>query len=433
MGRRRHRVRPLDMALASVLLMGVLTGSNAGRTGATQAQAPMRRAQVTATPKPTPTATPTATLTAAQVRSNLASVRLGLAPFTSGLLHPTFLTHADDGSGRVYILEQGGRIWVVEANGQRHTTPFLDLRAVVREDDEMGLLGMAFHPQYKTNGLFFVAYSNHDGNTVIARYRADLEDPLRADAASARVILLIKETGIPEHKSGMLLFGQDGYLYIGVGDGGQGAPSANGQRMDTLLGKILRIDVNRTSAGKAYAIPPNNPFIGKPGVPGEIWAYGVRNPWRFSADRATGDLYIGDVGAGAFEEIDYQPASSHGGTNYGWDVYEGNVCGQRSCALPAYAGPVAVFQHTGGMCAVVGGYVYRGTSYPALAGIYLFADWCTGRIFGLVAAGNAAGKQAQYRQVFEKKQPLPSFGEDEAGELYVLSYYEGKVYHVTAA
>lgn len=217
---RRHRARLLDIALAALLLAGVLAGCQAGRTGATAA--PARKAPATATPKPTPTA--------AQVRSNLASVRLGLVPFTSGLLHPTFLTHADDGSGWVYILEQGGRIWIVEANGQRQTTPFLDLRALVREDDEMGLLGMAFHPQYKTNGFFFVAYSNHDGNTVIARYQVDPTNPLRADAASARVILLIKETGIPEHKSGMLLFGKDGYLYIGVGDGGQGAPSVNGQR-----------------------------------------------------------------------------------------------------------------------------------------------------------------------------------------------------------
>ena len=258
---------------------------------------------------------------------NLGTVKLSLTPVVRGLMRPDFLTTAHDGTGRLYITEQPGEIRVAEANGTLYSEPFLNV--TTRWDVELGLMGLAFDPQYKQNGLFYISYSNLDGDTVIARYHVDDGDPLRADPDSAQTILLIKQPRPlhPEHKSGMLAFGPDGYLYIGVGDGGRGlgAPRANGQKLDTILGKILRIDVDHTSVGKAYAIPPTNPFVSQQGAEPEIWAYGVRNPWRFSFDRLTGNLYIGDVGEDTYEEIDFQPAASKGGENYGWNQFEGST------------------------------------------------------------------------------------------------------------
>jgi len=416
--RRNDLVRLLVVVVAGVLLVSVFStiGILAGRGGT-----PTPAATPTDTPSPTPPPT-----------GQLGKLQLALAPFATGLNRPDFLTNAGDGSGRVYVTEQGGRIMAVEANGQVHTQPFLDIRPIVRMQAELGLMGLAFSPRYKANGLFYVSYSNLDGDTVIARYHVARDSPLRADPTSAQIILTIEEPDIPEHKSGMLAFGRDGYLYIGVGDGGRGAPGANGQRKDTLLGKILRIDVDHTSSGKAYAIPPTNPFAHDPSARPEIWAYGMRNPWRFGFDRATGDLYVGDVGDSSHEEIDFQPAASHGGENYGWKVYEGNGCLLAKCLLPDYSAPIAAYNHTGGLCAAIGGYVYRGKRNPALQGVYLFGDVCSGRVFGLVAAGNAPGSQAQYRQLAAMGPLLSAFGEDEAGELYVLNLTRGTVYRVTA-
>ena len=309
--------------------------------------------------------------------ANLAQVALTLRPFTTGLTHPVQLTSAPDGSGRVYIAEQEGLVLVADAGGQTHAQPFLDIRSRVLSGGERGVLSLAFHPNYKANGLFFIDYTNLDGNTVLARYQVS-KDPLRADPTSAQQILLIPQLG-GEHKSGQLAFGRDGYLYMSVGDGGLGSGAVYGQRKDTLLGKILRLDVDHTSPGKAYAIPPDNPFVGDPHARGEIWAYGLRNPWRFSIDQATGDLYLGDVGEFSNEEIDVLRAGGHGGANFGWDVYEGMECKQVSCSLPGVIQPIVTYAHVGGLCAVMGGFVYRGTRYPSLDGVYLFADYCTGR------------------------------------------------------
>lgn len=404
--------------LASVLLLSALAGCNTSSAVT----------ETTPTPKPTATLTPTPM---PPPQGNLANVQIGLTPFATGLDRPDFLTYANDGSGRIYIAEQPGRIMVAEPNGQVHPEPFLEVQT--QWFAELGLMSVAFHPQFKTNGLFFVSYSDaDDGDTIIARYKIAAGNPLKADPSSAQVILRIDEPDTQEHRSGMLTFGPDGYLYIGVGDGGRGAPSANGQRTSTILGKILRIDVNHTSPGKAYAIPPNNPFAQTANAAPEIWAYGVRNPWRFSFDRVTGNLFIGDVGESNTEEIDVQPAKSKGGVNYGWNVYEGTTCARADCSLTNYAGPIATFPHNDGRCAVIGGYVYRGTAYPALQGIYLFGDLCSGRIYGLTAADATPGKPTTYRQLIDSSAYLSSFGEDQAGNAYMVDLHAGIVYRITA-
>src|SRR5262249_53949436 len=278
-------------------------------------------------------------------QAHLAQVSLVLKPFIGGLTAPTQLTYAPDGSNRVYISEQAGVIRVANASGTLYPQPFLDIHSLVLEGGERGLLSVAFHPNYTRTGVFFITYTDQNGNTVLARYHVS-RDWLRADPASAVVLLVIPQLG-GEHKSGQLMFGSDGYLYMSVGDGALGAGAVNGQNMDSLLGKILRLDVDHTSAGHAYAVPPTNPFVGEPHVRAEIWDYGLRNAWRFSFDRATGDLYIGAVGGSLFEAIDLQSHASRGGVNFGWDVYEGNLCEQASCSLSHFVRPIATYPHQG--------------------------------------------------------------------------------------
>ncbi len=362
-------------------------------------------------------------------QARLVQVSLALKPFISGLTEPTQLTYAPDGSGRVYITEQAGLIRVADSSGTLYPQPFLDIHSLVLAGGERGLLSVAFHPSYLRNGFFFITYTNRDSNTVLARYHVS-GDPLRADPASAKVLLVIPQLG-GEHKSGQLMFGPDGYLYMSVGDGGLGSGSVYGQNKDSLLGKILRLDVDHTSAGHAYAIPPTNPFVGDPHARGEIWDYGLRNAWRFSFDRATGDLYLGAVGGSLFEAIDLQPHASRGGANFGWDVYEGNLCEQADCLLPNFVRPIVTYPHQGGLCAVMGGYVYRGERYPTLDGIYLYADYCTGDIFGLVAADAVPGQPSPTRLLGSLNSLVSTFGEDESGELYVLGYMRGVAYRVT--
>jgi glucose/arabinose dehydrogenase len=365
------------------------------------------------------------------LEQRLAQISLGLKPFIGGLTEPTQLTYAPDGSGRVYITEQPGLIVVADAHGRLAPQPFLDIHQLVLAGGERGLLSVAFDPNYHSNGVFFITYTNLDGTLVLARYHVS-PDRLRADPASATVLLVIPQLG-GEHKSGQLMFGPDGYLYMSVGDGALGAGAVNGQNLDTLLGKIVRLDVEHSSAGRAYAIPPTNPFVGDPNARGEIWDYGLRNAWRFSFDRATGDLYLGAVGGSLWEAVDFQPHSSHGGANFGWDVYEGDLCEQANCSLPGFVRPIVTYPHQGGQCAVMGGYVYRGARSPALDGMYLYADFCTGRIFGLVAADAEPGHLSTTRQVGSLNSLVSGFGEDEAGEVYVLGYRTGIAYQVTGS
>ena len=312
--------------------------------------------------------------------SGVAAQTVVLDPVLAGLSSPILATHARDGSGRLFIVEQGGVVKVLQPWA---TTPtvFLDIGTRVVFSGERGLLGLAFHPRYETNRRFFVHYSRQpDGVNVIAEYRASASNPNVADAAET-LILSIPQP-FANHNGGMIEFGPDGFLYIGKGDGGSANdPGNRAQNVDELLGKMLRIDIDQSP----YASPPANPFAGATPGRDEIWATGLRNPFRFSFDRQTGDLYIGDVGQNAVEEIDFQPASSAGGENYGWRVFEGTQCtglGPAACTpTTPYKFPLTQYGHTGGRCSVTGGYVYRGARASLPFGSYVFADFCTGEIF----------------------------------------------------
>lgn len=310
-----------------------------------------------------------------------------------------------DGSGRLFVIEKVGRIRIIE-NDQLIDTPFLDISERVGSDgNEQGLLGLAFHPKYQENGRFFLNYTDNNGDDVIARFQVS-NDPNIADPGS-EVQLVSVEDPFPNHNGGVLTFGPDGYLYAGLGDGGsQGDPFGNAQNTGVLLGKILRLDVD---SAEPYAVPADNPFGN------EIWAYGLRNPWRLSFDKATDDLYIGDVGQGDWEEIDFLAAGSPGGANFGWDFREG-AHDFEGGGPEGMIDPIAEYSHPEGGCSVTGGYVYRG-SLPEWNGIYLYGDYCTGMIWGLIRTDN--GWQNQL--LFDLDLTLTSFGQDETGELYLVS------------
>jgi glucose/arabinose dehydrogenase len=346
----------------------------------------------------------------------------GLDLVADGFDQPVQVVDAGDGSGRLFVVEQPGRIRIVQA-GQVLSEPFLDLSDLVGCCGERGLLSVAFHPDYPDNGDVFVDYTDTNGDTVVARYQVSAADPNRADPASAEVILSVEQPAA-NHNGGLLLFGpKDGYLYIGLGDGG-GGNGQNGQQLSTLLGKILRIDVNRPSGGLPYSIPPDNPFVDQPGALPEIWALGQRNPWRFSFDRVTGDLWIGDVGSATYEEINHQPAASSGGENYGWNLMEGHEC-RAGGDCDEFVAPVSGFDRDEG-CVVTGGYVYRGTEMPELEGVYLFADYCSGRVWGLLRDASNAWIRLD---PVETGLRISSFGEDAAGELYLVDI-QGAIYRL---
>jgi glucose/arabinose dehydrogenase len=338
----------------------------------------------------------------------------------SGLVRPVDLTGLHDGSGRLLVLEQPGDIRLIQ-NGQLLPDPFLDLSGkAVASANERGLLGIAVHPKFADNGFFYVNYTDPNGNTVIARFHAD-KGANKADPGSEKVLLRVRQP-YANHNGGSMVFGPDGYLYMGLGDGGnQGDPQGNGQNTRVFLGKLLRIDVN---SGDPYAIPRDNPFAdGKNGLP-EVWAYGLRNPWRFSFDRATGDLYIGDVGQNMWEEIDFLPASSKGGTNFGWNYREGkhDYQGQPPADV-SLTDPVVDYSHPEG-CSVTGGFVYRGKALPEFVGIYIYGDYCSGWVYGLIH--NPDGSW-QSKLLFQSGVNISSFGQDDDGELYLLDHNDGVV------
>jgi glucose/arabinose dehydrogenase len=338
-----------------------------------------------------------------------------------GLTAPIGLQDARDGSGRLFAIEQPGLIRIIQ-EGTILSTPFLDIRDRVGSSrSEQGLLGLAFHPDYTENGYFFVNYTDRNGDTIIARYRVSA-DPSIADPASEVRLLQIPQP-YPNHNGGDMVFGPDGYLYISLGDGGSGGdPQNNGQSTDTLLGKILRIEAGEA---ESYSVPPDNPFANDGGSP-EIWAYGLRNPWRISFDRLTGDLYIADVGQNSWEEVNFQPAGSSGGENYGWNVMEGFHCFQSpNCDQTGLTLPVVEYAlHSQGDCAVTGGYVYRGSSLPDWQGIYIYGDYCSGRVWGLFQ--NHAGDW-ENGLLFETGARITTFGQDEDGEIYLVNH-RGSVY-----
>ena len=359
-----------------------------------------------------------------------------LNKISGGLEKPVHVTHAGDGSGRIFVVEHPGRIRIVK-DGIVADTPFLDISDRVMCCGEVGLVGLAFPPTYADSQQFYVGYTNFDGATTVSRFAAT-GDPDRADPDSEEVLLTIGQPR-DNHNGGHLAFGpKDGYLYIGSGDGGEiGVLVTTGQEPDSLLGKILRIDVE--SNVKPYSIPPGNPFSQSAGHRGEIWALGIRNPWGFAFDSETGDLYIPDVGETRLEEINYQPASSVGAENYGWSEMEGNRCFSSldsGCNADGLTLPVAVYDHSQG-CAIVGGAVYRGKMNAQLQGAFLYADFCSGRVWGLKRLGadsRESGQDACQSKLLlqaESAVPVSKIGQDEEGNLYAIGYIVGAIFEIT--
>ena len=361
-----------------------------------------------------------------------------LTTYIGALSLPLGFVNAGDGSGRNFVVTQQGRIYVFQGNSGLGT--FLDLSSLIPCSDssipcgEQGLLGLAFHPNYASNGLFYVYYVNADGNEVLARYHVS-SNPGVADPAGT--ILLTITDPYPNHNGGQLQFGPDGYLYVGTGDGGSGGdPQNRAQNTSELLGKILRLDVNATGAvpcGQAapggYGIPASNPLSGSTSACREIWDYGLRNPWRFSFDRKTGDLLIGDVGQNLYEEVDFEPAGSGGGRNYGWRRMEGFHCYDPASACNDGTLTLPVLEHDHSLgCSLTGGYVYRGSLYPQLYGVYVYGDYCSGRIWGAVRDDAGAWSERQ----IASSQFISTFGEDEAGELFVVEH-SGTVKRITSS
>jgi glucose/arabinose dehydrogenase len=359
--------------------------------------------------------------TAAQDGSSFSQV-------VTGLNQPVGVTHSGDGSGRLFIIEKGGFIRIVR-EGQLSSEPFLDVRGLITPEaqTEQGLLGLAFHPNYKNNGTFFIYYTdankkeNGAADTVVARYQVS-GDPNKADPASAKIILTIEQP-FWNHNGGHIAFGPDGYLYIGTGDGGDGGdPQENAEDLTDLLGKLLRIDVN----AETYTVPESNPWKVESGARTEIWAYGLRNPWKFSFDRETGDLYIGDVGQNLYEEINFQSVSSKGGENYGWNQMEGLHCYGETpdCNPDEFVLPILEYPHGEDGVSVTGGFVYRGTQISELEGAYIFADFASGKIW--TARDNEGVWTSELLE--DTEFAVSSFGEDESGELYLTDFGKGVLY-----
>lgn len=353
---------------------------------------------------------------------------LALVPVAQGFDDPVYLTAPPGDGARLFVVERTGRVRIVRA-GATLGRPFLDLSArVSTAGGEQGLLAIAFHPEYARNGRLYASYTNSRGDSRIVRYRVSA-DPDVVDPASGDTVLAVEQP-YANHNGGLLAFGPDGYLYVGLGDGGSGGdPLGHAQNTSTLLGSLLRLDVD---GGDPYAVPADNPFVGQPGARPEIWAYGLRNPWRFSFDRSSGALYIADVGQSAREEVDYQPAGSSGGRNYGWNVMEGSICysPRTDCVTTGLTLPVYDYPHPQG-CSITGGYVYRGSAYPSLQGRYFFGDYCSGFIRSFVVVDGRALDVQDHTDDVGPVPQLSSFGEDGMGELYVLSL-AGSIWRIGA-
>ena len=375
------------------------------------------------TPEPTPTPTPGAACTAGDPLT-------GTPPLTTqrvaaGLSSPLDIQTPQGDKARVFIVEQGGRILILRG-GAIVTTPFLDISGRISAGGERGLLGLAFHPRFAENGRFYVNYTDHAGDTHIAEFRAsgDVADP-----SSERTLFTVDQP-FANHNGGGLAFGNDGLLYIGLGDGGSaGDPLNNGQSLNTMLGKILRIDVD---AATPYGIPGDNPFVASPGVTREIWAYGLRNPWRFNFDRLTGDLFIGDVGQNEREEVDVGFETRRGGENYGWRITEGTRCYNPSanCGTAGITFPLVEYTHSLG-CSITGGVVYRGCRLPGYAGTYFYGDFCSGMIRSIrVENGQATDSRDWTSALGGGINNISSFGIDGDGEAYILDYSDGELYKI---
>ena len=361
-----------------------------------------------------------------------AQLSIELIEHRSGFNRPVDIDHAGD--DRLFVTEQNGKIKVIDASGQLLATPLIDLGlGFFGGGNEQGLLSLAFHPDHTNNGYFFINYTDANGDTVVERYKVKADNPNEADLSSKSEIMKVTQP-FNNHNGGDMNFGPDGYLYIALGDGGSANdPQGNSQKRTTLLGKMLRIDINVESG---YAIPPDNPFAMEDFTLDEIWALGLRNPWRFSFDQLTGDMWIGDVGQDEWEEIDYQPGSSTGGENYGWKCFEGNEL--FSSADPCtgnpedYTAPLQQYESKSSSdgCSVTGGYVYRGANYPDLYGHYIYADYCSGKFWSL--SRNCDSSFVNQFLIQRRPFEYSGFGEDVDGELYVAALNEGKIYKITA-
>ncbi len=359
-----------------------------------------------------------------------AQPQLELDVLVENLSRPLSMAHAGD--QRLFIVEKQGRIRLIDADGQLAPVPFLDITDRVRSGgSEQGLLGLAFHPEFGTNGFFYVNYTNSNGNTHVARFSVDPANGDRALPGSEKILLRVDQP-FSNHNGGDMHFGPDGYLYISLGDGGSGNdPRDNGQTRTSFLGKLLRIDVDH---GDPYAIPADNPFADDDFTLDEIWSLGLRNPWRFSFDRQTGDLWIADVGQNQWEEVNFEAAGSAGGHNYGWRCYEGpepyltDGCGDAS----QYTSPAYAYPHRSGGCggSVTGGFVYRGKAFPMLEGRYLYGDFCTGKIFSLRPEPEGDGWINEELLTIGGGQ-IAAFGEDAEGEMYLIAIGQGTVYRLT--
>jgi len=357
------------------------------------------------------------------------ALRVTMVPVVTGLRNPVAMAAPHDGSRRLFVVEKAGRIVIVR-DGLIEGRPFLDItERVEAAATERGLLGLAFHPRFPLEPTFVVAYTARRplGQVTYSRFALGA-DPDSADPGSERLIIAWDHPR-SNHNGGHVAFGPDGYLYLGTGDGGGGGdPDRNGQDGRTLLGKMLRLDIDTDAP---YAVPADNPFVdGSAGVREEIWALGLRNPWRYSFDALTGDLYIADVGQNRLEEVNVEPAGSPGGLNYGWNVMEGSSCyGAATCDRTGLTLPVAEYGRDDG-CSVTGGYVYRGSAFPALRGAYFYADFCTNAVWALARDRDGDWRQAR---VGTGSGGIQSFGEDAAGELYVLTAAGDLLHLVDAA
>ena len=438
---RAGSIRIATLALAGALVATACNGGTAtGRPSPVGPTGPSASPLSSAGPSasaasPSPAVSGPASSPPATPSGSPGSTAIALRTVAHGFDQPVFVTNAGDGRGRLFVVEQPGRIRIVRDGGIL-PTPFLDIHDRVGCCGERGLLGLAFAPGFgRTSGAFFLDYTDVNGDTNIVEGTAGQHGGLDvADPWTLHMLLKIAQP-FPNHIGGMLAFGPDGDLYVGMGDGGSGGdPQGNGQRLDTLLGKILRLDVTADASGTTYAAPPTNPFVATAGAKPEIWAYGMRNPWRFSFDRGTGDLWIGDVGQNQYEEVDVARASDGGGRglDYGWNRMEATHCYAAlfGCDQTGLTLPVAEYDHSAGDCAVIGGYVYRGPAIPALDGTYLFGDECSGTIRSISAAGTARQVPVVVRA---SHRAISSFGEDEVGELYLTDLASGDLLQVVAA
>ena len=356
------------------------------------------------------------------VAAGLGAQEIRTVQVATGLANITDIQNAADGSGRIFLAEQNGVVRTLR-NGTLAAAAFLDIRAKTAAGGERGLLGIAFPPGFAQKQRFYVDYTDLNGDTTIAQYRI-APGGEAADPASEVVLLKIPQP-FANHNGGQVRFGPDGYLYIGMGDGGSGGdPMNNGQNLGVLLGKILRIDVD--TAPGSVRIPPDNPFVNTAGARGEIWAYGLRNPWRFSFDRATRDLWIADVGQDTYEEVDFQPAASRGGENYGWRQMEGMHCYESNCRTQGLTLPIAEYTHAAGGCSITGGFVYRGLQSPGMRGMYFYGDYCSGKIWAVERQSGTWNN----RLVLSSNFTITTFGEDEAGEIYLANAGGSNVFRI---